>query len=161
MGNENTSYVLNYKVEYIEDKTTKDVVVFDNKSNFEYYIKFEEEGNPFYKVEIDSTGNFIEYGDKKFSKIAVLKEVVKLQDSLKIELDYANPPSCKEVIYTKINGVTKDSVTISSIEYDYKILPTEIGNNKLEIFIDYYCTDYELKSDYFTLDFEVVKDSLN
>ena len=131
-------------------------------SKFDYYFRYNNLGELRYKLNVNLSGGFIESQHKiVYITVNTKKEnnleVLKHKDSLKLELEIANPPSCKETIYTKLNGIVKDSLTISSINYNYKILPTDLGNNKLEIFIDYSCEDYELKSDYFTLDFNVVE----
>jgi len=153
--------VLELEVTYNLGKETA-VIAYDDKLNFSYYLRFNHLGGVGYRLDVDSLGNITDEAPHKFVYVTAntkTKDSIKTliyKDSLELEVEIANPPSCKKVLYTRLNGVTKDSLDVSGIEYNYSVLPTDLGNNKLELFIDYYCTDYKLKSDYFTLNFEVV-----
>tara|TARA_B110001450_G_scaffold63506_1_gene60237 strand:+ start:1520 stop:2110 length:591 start_codon:yes stop_codon:yes gene_type:complete len=142
---------------YYKGKVIGDLISYDDKSMFNSYLRLNHEGESTYKLVVDSLRNHISESGHKFVYVAINDnlEKFKYKDSLKLELEIANPPSCKKVLYTRLNGVTKDSLEISGIEYNYAVLPKDLGNNKLELFIDYYCTGYKLKSDYFTLNFNV------
>lgn len=154
--------VLELEVTYNMGKETE-VIAYDDKLNFSYYLRFNHLGVLGYRLDVDSLGNITDEAPHKFIYLTANTKTkdsftrLKNKDSLKLELEIANPPSCKKVLYTRLNGVTKDSLEVSGIEHNYSVLPTDLGNNKLELFLDYYCTDYKLKSDYFTLDFNVVE----
>ncbi len=143
-------------VVYENDKLIGDLIAYDVNSDFDFYIRFNSLGSPAYRLDIDSTGK-VKESDWKFHTITNIDKlkIIKLNDFIELDTQLANPPSCKKILITKLNGVTKDSTEIKGLEYKYKVLPTDLGNNKLELFLDYYCTDYELNSDYFALDFNV------
>lgn len=144
-------------------KIVGDLISYDNSSRVSMYSRYNHFGNLQYKLDIDSLRVLVKEAGNKFAYVGLNVTSkgdlipLKLKDSLKLTLEIANPPSCKKVLYTRLNGITKDSLEISGKEYYYTVLPTELGNNKLELFLDYYCKDYKLKPDYFTLDFEVVE----
>jgi hypothetical protein len=147
------------EVNFIKDKIVGEALFYDDKSRFVYYKNYNNLGDLRYRLTLDTLGAVVEEKGDKISSMSlnVESESLVYKKKLQIFLNFAHPPTCKQTIYTKLNGIVKDSTTVSSINYDYKVLPTDLGNNKLEIFVDYSCEDYELKSDYFTIDFEVVE----
>ena len=151
---------LKYRANYRNDTLQGEFIAYDESLNLDYYFRFNHLGEKRYQLDVDSVGNVIIESPHKFAYIGLnvvsdSGEFIGLMkgDSLTIDIELANPPGCKKKLVTKLNGVIKKNVNVSGMEYSFKVLPSELGRNKLELLLDYSCEDYKLQSDYFFVRF--------
>lgn len=151
---------------YVNDIQTEAIGRYKNFS-LAHYERYNVLGHLVYKLNYNDTlDSFKESGEKIIQLIlpdfenstdSVSKIRVQKSEVFNIRIGVASPPNCKETFYAKLNNTTLgDKLIIDTSHYKFSFNPKKLGLNKLELFIDYECIDYNLKSGYKLLEFEVI-----